>query len=38
MSVGTTPPFPDDLPTADEIADEVTRYLRDADNDDDQRA
>jgi proteasome assembly chaperone (PAC2) family protein len=38
MSVGTTAPFPDDLPTADEIADEVTRYLRDADNDDDQRA
>lgn len=29
-SVGTTAAFPDDLPTADELADEVTRYLREA--------
>ncbi len=35
MSVGTTAPFPEDLPTADEIADEITRYLRDAENDGD---
>ncbi len=33
-SFGTTSTFPDDLPTADEIADEVTRYLRDAENGD----
>jgi hypothetical protein len=34
LSVGTTSTFPDDLPTADEIADEVTRYLREAENGD----
>lgn len=28
--VGNTAKFPEDLPTADELADEVTRYLRDA--------
>lgn len=32
FTIGTTTPFPDDLPTADEIADEVTRYLREAEN------
>jgi PAC2 family len=32
LSVGTTATFPDDLPTADEIADEVAKYLRDAEN------
>lgn len=30
-SVGDTTPFPDDLPTADELADEVARFLREAD-------
>lgn len=29
-SVGNTAAFPDDLPTADELADEVTRFLREA--------
>ncbi|MGI9586444.1 MAG: PAC2 family protein [Acidimicrobiia bacterium] len=33
LSVGTTAKFPSDLPTADELADEVTKYLRDAEND-----
>lgn len=33
LSVGTTAKFPDDLPTADEIADEVAKFLRDAEND-----
>ena len=32
LSVGNTATFPEDLPTADEIADEVTRYLREAGN------
>lgn len=32
-SVGTTTAFPDDLPTADELADEVARFLREADED-----
>lgn len=32
LSVGNTATFPDDLPTADELADEVTRFLREADN------
>lgn len=31
-SVGTTASFPADLPTADELADEVSRFLREADN------
>lgn len=31
VSVGTTATFPADLPTADEIADEVAQFLRDAD-------
>jgi proteasome assembly chaperone (PAC2) family protein len=30
-NVGTTASFPDDLPTADELADEVAKFLRDAD-------
>lgn len=30
ISVGTTTSFPDDLPTADEIADEIAEFLRDA--------
>ena len=34
LSVGTTASFPDDLPTADEIADEVAEFLREAENDD----
>lgn len=32
-SVGNTAAFPDDLPTADELADEVARFLREAEND-----
>lgn len=35
LSVGNTTTFPDDLPTADEIADEVTKFLREAGNEDD---
>ncbi len=31
-SVGTTSKIPDDLPTADEIADEVTRFLQDTED------
>ena len=34
LSVGNTAKFPSDLPTADEIADEVTKFLREADNED----
>ena len=34
LSVGTTATFPEDLPTADEIADEVAEFLREAENDD----
>ena len=34
VSVGTTASFPEDLPTADEIADEVAEFLREAENDD----
>lgn len=33
VSVGNTTKFPDDLPTADEIADEVAEFLRDAEGD-----
>ncbi len=33
LSVGTTSKIPDDLPTADEIADEVAKFLRDAEDD-----
>ncbi len=32
LSVGTTSSVPEDLPTADEIADEVAKFLRDADD------
>ena len=34
ISVGNTAKFPDDLPTADEIADEVAEFLREAEGDD----
>lgn len=34
VSVGTTATFPEDLPTADEIADEVAEFLREAENGD----
>ena len=33
ISVGNTAKFPDDLPTADEIADEVAEFLREAEDD-----
>jgi hypothetical protein len=33
VSVGNTAKFPDDLPTADEIADEVAEFLREAEGD-----
>lgn len=36
LRVGNTASFPDDLPTADELADEVARFLRDADSGDDE--
>ena len=35
ISVGNTARFPEDLPTADELADEVTQFLRDAANGED---
>jgi hypothetical protein len=34
ISVGNTAGFPDDLPTADEIADEVAQFLREAEEED----
>ena len=33
LRVGNTAKFPEDLPTADEIADEIAEFLRDADGD-----
>lgn len=34
LRVGNTAKFPDDLPTADEIADEIAEFLRESDNGD----